>query len=375
MSKDHRLLSCTEKLNLAAQTGLPVIIKGMPGEAKTAFINAIAEATKRHLETVIASIREASEIGGLPIDRPEGIVLHPPAWAVRLKNAIQGGILFLDEITCVMPSVQAALLRVILEKVVGDLALPKDTWMIAAANPPDIAANGWELSPPMANRFVHLDWELSTDVWISGMMSGFSAPQQKKLPANWREGIPQARALIATFIKMKPTSLRNLPKSESDRSGPWPSPRSWDMAATIYAAFEAAQEDPIQGVEACVGTAAARELASFLKNMDLPDPEELLAHPESIKWPDRDDIAFVMLASMTSAVLAKNTPQRWNSSLKVVSSAIGAGKTDLAIISAMTLLQENNKPKGAIIPALEIAAMFPMLQKSGIFEINARNSK
>ena len=82
-----------------------------------------------------------------------------------------------------------------------------------------------------------------------------------------------------------------------------------------------------------------------------------------------------MLASMTSAVLAKNTPQRWNSSLKVVSSAIGAGKTDLAIISAMTLLQENNKPKGAIIPALEIAAMFPMLQKSGIFEINARNSK
>jgi hypothetical protein len=372
MSKDHRPLSCADKLNLAAQTGLPVLIKGMPGEAKTAFINAIAEATHRHLETVIASIREASEIGGLPVDRPEGIVLHPPAWANRLKNATQGGILFLDEITCVMPSVQAALLRVILEKVVGDLTLPKDTWMIAAANPPDIAANGWELSPPMANRFIHLDWELDTNVWISGMMSGFAAPQQKRLPENWKDQIPQARALVATFVKMKPTSLRNLPKNESERSGPWPSPRSWDMAATIYAAFNAAGEDPIQGVEACVGTGAAREFSSFIRNMDLPDPETLLAAPDKIKWPDRDDIAFAMLASVTSVVLAKNTALRWTNAMKVVCSAVSAGKTDLAVISATTLLDKNNRAHNAALPAAEMSKMFPMLQKSGILEINAR---
>ena len=371
MNHSIRVLNAADKLNILAQTGLPVIIKGMPGEAKTAFIQAIAKATNRHLETVIASIREASEIGGLPVDRPEGIVLHPPAWAVRLLNA-NGGILFLDEITCVMPAVQAALLRVILEKVVGDLTLPANTWILSAANPTEIAANGWELSPPMANRFVHLNWELSVDTWVSGMMSGFAPPKVKALPEDWKDGIPAARALVASFIKMKPTSLRNMPKQESERSGPWASPRSWDMAATVYAAFTSANEDPIQGVEACVGIASAREFASFIKNMDLPDPEALLADPSSVVWPDRDDQAFVILSSVTSRVLVNNTPKRWNSGMKIIASAVRNKKADLATVTVTTLL--NNQPPGAEIPVDELEEIFPILRDSGLFEISRSKS-
>lgn len=366
--KSYRRLSGPEKLNLAAQTGIPVIIKGMPGEAKTAFINATAEATHRHLETVIASIREASEIGGLPVDRPEGIVLHPPAWAVRLKNATQGGILFLDEITCVMPSVQAALLRVVLEKVVGDLTLPKDTWMIAAANPPDIAANGWELSPPMANRFIHLDWELDNNTWITGMVNGFATPKMTPLPQNWRESVPAARALIATFIKMRPMLLRNLPKNESERSGPWPSPRSWDMAATVYAAFEAAGEDPIQGVEACVGPGAATEFASFIKNLDLPDPEKVL-EAGKIEWPERDDLVFAIMTSLASAVIHNNKPKRWETCIKILCSGVQAKKADLAAISVKILLE--NKPGGVTMPAAEISQLWELMQNSGTIGIKA----
>jgi MoxR-like ATPase len=42
--------------------------------------------------------------------------------------------------------VQAALLRVVLERTVGDLSLPADVAVVAAANPPEQAADGWDLS-------------------------------------------------------------------------------------------------------------------------------------------------------------------------------------------------------------------------------------
>lgn len=369
MAKTTKNLTLSEKFILLAQTGLPVLIQGMPGEAKTAYIQALAIATKRHLETVIASIRDASEIGGLPVDRPEGIILHPPAWANRLVAAAErGGILFFDEITCTMPSGQAALLRVIHEKVVGELTLPSTTWMIAAANPPEVAANGWELSPPMANRFIHLNWEVNTNDWMDGMINGFQPPAVKTIPSNWRDSIPGARALIASFIRVRPALLRGFPKDSADRAGAWPSPRTWDMAASVYAAFEAAGEDPLQGIAACVGDSAAKEFAAYVSNLDLPDPEDLLRDPSNIVWPDkRDDKAFAMITSVVSAVIARNQPKRWEASWKVLSSANRAGKADLVVIVCKTLLK--NKPAGATQPVTELAELAEILKRAGAFEL------
>lgn len=46
-----------------------------------------------------------------------------PDWAVRLARAGQG-LLFFDELSSAPPAVQAALLRVVLERRVGNLVLP-----------------------------------------------------------------------------------------------------------------------------------------------------------------------------------------------------------------------------------------------------------
>jgi len=86
-------------------------------------------------ETVIAAIREPSDFSGLPVVRESQVDMAPPRWAKRLAEAGRG-ILFLDEISTAPPAVQAALLRVVLERVVGDLELPDDVVVVAAANPP-----------------------------------------------------------------------------------------------------------------------------------------------------------------------------------------------------------------------------------------------
>jgi len=129
-------------LAIAVATNTPVILWGEPGIGKTATIAAIARSLRLPLETVIASIHEPSDFSGLPIPTGDEVTFAPPSWAVRLAREGKG-ILFLDEISTAPPAVQAALLRVVLEKTIGQFRLPDSVRIIAAANPPGLAAGGF----------------------------------------------------------------------------------------------------------------------------------------------------------------------------------------------------------------------------------------
>ena len=121
------------------------------------LIQAAAAADDVPCETVIGSLREPSDFAGLPVVTDDGVRLEPPAWAKRL-HAAQAGYLFLDELSTSPPAVQSAMLGVALERRVGDLLLPRAVQVVAAANPPERAADGWDLTPPLANRFLHVSY-------------------------------------------------------------------------------------------------------------------------------------------------------------------------------------------------------------------------
>src|SRR5471032_1159459 len=146
----------SEALAIAISAGVPVLLWGSPGTGKTSAVVALADAIGWPCEVVVGSIREPTDFGGLPVVVDGGVKLAPPAWAQRLVEAGHG-LLFLDELTTAPPAVQAAMLRVVLERVVGDIKLPAAVRVVAAANPPEQAADGWELAPPLANRLVHLE--------------------------------------------------------------------------------------------------------------------------------------------------------------------------------------------------------------------------
>ena len=131
------------------------------------MIRDLAAAQGRSLEIILASIREPQDFAGLPVVSGDSMRLVAPDWARRLA-ADGNGILFLDEVNTAPPSVQAALLRVSLDRVAGDCYLGDGTSVVAAANPPEIAADGWDLAPPLANRFCHLPWELPSSVVRAG---------------------------------------------------------------------------------------------------------------------------------------------------------------------------------------------------------------
>jgi MoxR-like ATPase len=146
-----------EALAIAVMAKVPVLLWGSPGTGKTSAVRALGESLGWPVEVVIGSIREPSDFAGLPVVVDGMVAMAPPSWARRLAAA-ERGLLFLDELTTAPPAVQAVMLRVVLERVVGDVALPDGVRVVAAANPPEEAADGWELAPPLANRLVHLEW-------------------------------------------------------------------------------------------------------------------------------------------------------------------------------------------------------------------------
>ena len=134
--------------------GIPVLIWGKPGVGKSSFIESL-ESEQCKVRTMIASIYDPTDFSGLPVYQDNEVNYATPSWTNEFDD-YETGILFLDELSTCPPSVQAALLRVILERSVGFKKLPDHVRIIAAANPPDLTLGGWDLSPPMRNRFLHI---------------------------------------------------------------------------------------------------------------------------------------------------------------------------------------------------------------------------
>lgn len=358
-------------LAVAVGARVPVLLWGGAGLGKSSAVREMADAAGLACETVIASIREPSDFAGLPVVSADGAVVRfaPPDWARRLAVA-GGGVLFLDEISTAPPAVQAALLRVVLERTVGDLALPEDVVVVAAANPPEQAADGWDISPPLANRFCHLDWAIDAAEWASGILAGFAQPPVPKLPdGELTAATMAARASTGAFVMARPHLLHAHPGTEAAAGRGWPSPRSWDMAARLLAAAEvAAAGDEITAllVAGAIGPGAAAEFLAWREDMDLPDPEAALLDPGSFTLPDRGDRAYAALAALSAAVLADNTPSRWEAAWRAVSSATSQRHADIAVVVARTLIA--HRPDGAMPPAEVLTAMAPVLRTAGLFE-------
>jgi hypothetical protein len=355
-----------EALGVAIAARVPVLLWGAPGTGKTSAIRAMAGAMDLPCETVIASIREPSDFAGLPIVVGGEVRFAPPAWARRLAEA-GCGVLFLDELSTAPPAVQAALLRVVLERAVGDLTLPDEVAVVAAANPPEQAADGWDLSAPLANRLCHLAWQTEPRAVADGLAGGWSAPVVPVLPDGWQAEEILSRGLVAAFLHVRP-GLACAPPSNAAAAGRgWPSPRTWEMAARLMAAAGAAgigDEARSALIRGAVGDGAGVEFLAWLVEMDLPDPEQVLADPASFRLPDRGDRAYAALAAIAAAVAADPTPARWTAGWQVLGLAADTAP-DVAAVAARVLAK--CRPDGTALPA-EINLFAPVLRDAGLLQ-------
>src|SRR6188768_4490079 len=117
---------------IGLQARIPMHITGFPGVGKTEFTKSLEagfahSGIKCKVFTLVGSIREPQDFGGFPVSTPDGVRLLPMAWARDAQRLAEDGylvVVFLDELTTVPPTTQAAMLRLLTENVCGELRLP-----------------------------------------------------------------------------------------------------------------------------------------------------------------------------------------------------------------------------------------------------------
>lgn len=217
-------------LGACVSTGVPVLLWGDPGSGKTSAVESAhgkptPDGREWLVKTMIISHYEPSDFAGLPMLHNGRVIFAPPSWAQELATHDGPAIAFLDEFSTASPSLQAAALRPLTHNQVGDLQLPKTVSFVAAANPADVAAAGWELAPPTASRFVHLDWGLPLEVYSECLVSGdWPELPVGTIPDGYDARRDQQRALIAGFLRARGSQLSKIPDDPALRGRAFPTP-------------------------------------------------------------------------------------------------------------------------------------------------------
>lgn len=361
------------EVELAFMANIPAIWEDMPGVGKTRSLESFLKEKDTTYVELIASIREPSDFGGMPLlnDHDGTYKLAPPVWVKTLLEAAKQGkrtCVFVDELTTAPPAVQAAVLRLFEDRVCGEMELPDDCFMLAACNPPDVAANGYELSAPLANRFMHIKPTFQPRDFVMNFPTYFKTDTGGGPPTikgidekKWME----ERGRIASFLHTRPGNVLAFPKEESKRSKAWPSPRTWDKASRILAVAKNI-DDALNGVAGCVGDGVSLEVANYLRHLDLPDPEDLLKNPEKFdvkKFKNRGDQLFAVLSSVHSAITFKNDTKRYQAAWKIVGTVADAGLQDVAACWARPY--SRLLPKGTMPPP-EVMKFTKLLTDAGV---------
>jgi len=340
----------------------PLVIWGVPGVAKTATVNAVGKALGKEVVVVIGSVRDRTDFEGFPVFRernPEAGVLEPRVelfpqpWVRRLLELGEDGILFLDELNA-DERVFPILMRILAERYIGSFHIPR-TAILAAANPPEIAVSGLDLPPVVANRLIHFEWDLDDAAdgwlrWMQGDPQGIARvgdlpppPSREALEA----GIRAAKSLVASYLRRNPSYILADPKRIQEARGPWPSYRSWTLAARFLGAARTVGfglDIQAKGVVGAVGEGAGFPFIKWLQELDLPEPEEVLRDFSLL--PKRPDAIMATMNAVAVYIAQRPSEELWDRFWELAEVATQGGHKDL-VAEAVSILGRAFEPHAA----------------------------
>jgi len=323
---------------ISAQCGVVPMIYGLPGVGKTAVFRQLAQQTGRRFLQCILRQMMPEDLGGVPV--PSKIIIGDQTLdcVVKLlseeiiRAQHEPSIVLLDEFNHAGHDVMGAAQEWINNP-------PPNCWMIAASNPVEASTNGVELAAPVINRMCRFDWERPVEDRQAGWRNGFRDYPVSRLPlvepdyldlygkrwgelmAGWYDDTGEFHS---GFEQKFPHLFGDeaFPKDPTKASEPWASDRSWTNVGKLLCGCDsvgANGETRAACVRGCVGDAASKEFLAWVAAQDLPDPYDLLEHPDTLNIRgQRFDIARATLMSVLGAVKALGTPEAWEQAADVI---------------------------------------------------------
>jgi hypothetical protein len=182
------------------------LLLSAPGVGKSEMVYQAAEEAGLPCRSLLGTQIAPEDVSGIPRIVGERSVFCPPR--ILLPERPEPFCLFLDELPACTPDVQKAFYSLLLERRLGEHALPAGTWVVAAGNRMQDRALVRALSAALINRVAILHIRVDVDEW-----QAWAA----------RNGV---RADIRSFIAHMPDALMRAVPSEPV---PFSTPRAWAL--------------------------------------------------------------------------------------------------------------------------------------------------
>ena len=266
LQKAKKLIQC-----MAHEQSL--LLLSPPGVGKSDIVFQAAQEAGLACRSLLGTQIAPEDVSGIPRIVGERSVFCPPR--ALLPESSEPFCLFLDELPACAPDVQKAFYSLLLERRIGEYALPAGTWVVAAGNRMQDRALVRAMSSALVNRVTLLNIRVDVDEWQQWAQ---------------RNGV---RADIRTFIHYLPDALaRDVPAEPA----PFSTPRAW---ASLSRALDLAQASGVLTAEtrralafgrvspedAAVYCALAEEAIAPMRDLAdyIADPK-LLPRGEAARW-------------------------------------------------------------------------------------------
>lgn len=312
----------------AVQKGFhtPVMLWGAPGIGKSQIIAQVAKKYDAKMIDIRLSQMEPSDLRGIPFKNGDLVDWSIPAILPDEKRHGKRGILFLDEITSVPPTVSAAAYQLILDRKLGEYTLPEGWVVFAAGNRQGDRGVTYSMPAPLANRFSHYELSIHLDDWV-----------------NWAYGFGIDEKIIG-FLRYRPELLFEFNAEQNPIA--FPSPRSWEFVNRALNKFGDDLKVFRSAASSCVGEVAGVEITSFIEHLtELPDLDAII-RGEAVTVPKEIDLQYAICAALVGRAISvkndKNNKEIWGN---ILNFALTIPQKEMAI----SLVFDMQKALGEVI--------------------------
>jgi hypothetical protein len=258
----------------------PVLVTGAPGIGKSDLVASVAGNTGADLVIMHPVVSDPTDYKGLPGIVDGAAEFLPYGELRKIQHADRLTICFLDDIGQAAPSVQAALMQLLLAREINGVKISDHVTFIAATNRREDRAGVGGMLEPVKSRFTGgiVNLEVDVEDWINWALSA-------DLPIE-----------VIAFVKFKPAMLHDF-KATADLINS-PCPRT---VAAVGKAFELGipQQLEFEVYKGIAGEGFASEFLAFVKIMrQLPNADEILLDPDSVPMPEDPAVLYALSGSL-----------------------------------------------------------------------------